>query len=39
MVKKISLNKPTDFYGVLNKGLWLEGCLNLIGPNMSKAIQ
>jgi hypothetical protein len=37
IVKAVSLNEPTNFYGVLNRGLWLEGCLNLIGPNMSKA--
>jgi hypothetical protein len=37
MVKELSLSDPTDFCSVLNKCLWFEDSLHLIGPNMAKA--
>jgi hypothetical protein len=37
MVKELSLDDPGDFYSVLNRRLWFESSLNLIGPHMSRA--
>jgi hypothetical protein len=37
MVKELSLSDLTNFYCMLNKCLWFEDCLHLIGPNMAKA--
>jgi hypothetical protein len=36
MVKDLSFDDPCDFYSVLNRRLWFEDGLNLIGPRMAK---
>ena len=36
MVWSVSQDDPNYFYSNLNRGLWLEGYLSLIGVNMSK---
>jgi hypothetical protein len=36
-VKEVSLGDPVDFYNTLNRGLWVGGSFQHIGPNLSKA--